>query len=122
MSDRDLSELEQRLREALRPVEPPAGFAAHVMAALARARLQRLTAPARLRSGAAWPRKRRAWLSAAAAFALAVVLVGTGLWGSHRAQELRAREARAQALEALRISSETLNSALHVTVDPSRSG
>ena len=65
---------------------------------------------------------RWSWPSAAAAAGLAAVLIGTGLWGSEHARELRAHEARAQVLEALRISSQTLNGALHRTVDPSRPG
>lgn len=117
MSDRDPAELEQRLREALRPIAPPAGFAQRVMAARARRDAERPRS-----GGPAWLAVRRPWLSAAAALVLAVLLVGTGLWGSQRAQEHRAREARAQVLEALRISSQTLNAALHASVDPSRSG
>ncbi|HTW38111.1 MAG TPA: hypothetical protein VMD49_06045 [Steroidobacteraceae bacterium] len=130
MNDRDRPPLEQRLRKALRPVEPPAGFAQSVMTALARARAAAASASTRATRGAeerrsmgtAWLATRRPWLAAAASLVLAVVLVGAGLWGSHRAQELRARDARAQVLEALRISSQTLNAALHASVDPRRSG
>ncbi len=120
MTHRDPSELEPRLRRAMRPGEPPAGFTEQVMAALRRAREQRSrenrSPPllSRLRRGSVW--------FPAAAAALAVVLIGAGIWNQQRAQELRAREARQQVLEALTISSRALNTALHLSVDPSRTG
>ncbi len=121
MTDRNPSDLEQRLRRVMRPGEPPAGFTDNVMAALRRAREQRsresLSPPLRSRL-----RRRPVWFPAAAAAALAVVIIGTGIWNQERAQELRAREARQQVLEALTISSRALNTALHLSVDPGRSG
>jgi hypothetical protein len=122
MTQRDPSELEQRLRRALRPGEPPAGFTDSVMAALHRAREQQRSRESRSPALLARLRRRPAWLPAAAAAALAVVLAGAGIWNQQRAQELRAREARRQVLEALTISSRALNTALHASVDPSRSG
>jgi hypothetical protein len=126
VNDRDLSELEQRLRRTMRPVEPPAGFSANVMAALKRTRERTRALPAARRPSnhsaarLPWLRRRPVWFPAAAA--LATVLIGAGLWHHQHAQELRAREARDQVIEALRISSRTLNEALHATLDPSRSG
>jgi hypothetical protein len=131
MTDRNPSEFEQRLRRAMQPVEPPADFAGNVMAALRRARERSgANAPStpRARSDHSagrlpWRRRRPAWSSAvAAAAALAAVLIGAGLWNQQRTQELRARQARAQVLEALSISSRTFNAALHVSVNPTRSG
>ncbi len=137
MIDRKHSRLEQRLRRALRPVEPPAGFTDNVMAALPRARER---AGAQSHSAASpsdhsWaPREwlrgcrvwiqalRPVWIPAAAAAAIGAVLIGAGLWNQQRAEELRARQARDQAVEALRISSQTLNEALHAAVDAQRSG
>ncbi len=127
MKDRD-SELEQRLREAMRPVEPPAGFAERAMSALQRARAHETGAPASNRRSPLGaerrflPRPLRTWWAAAAAASFVALVVGTGLWTQQYAQQLRAREARAQVLEALRITSRTLNAALHLTVEPSRSG
>jgi hypothetical protein len=124
MTDRDPSGLERRLRGALHPVEPPVGFADNVMARLrrARARSHPSSATATRPSNRRWLQRRPAWFTPAAAAALAAVLVGAGLWNQQRAQELRAREARDQVLEALVICSRALNTALHVSVDPSRPG
>jgi hypothetical protein len=122
MTQRDPSELEQRLRRALRPGEPPAGFTDRVMASLRRAREQQRSRESHSPPLLPRLRWRPAWLPAAAAAALAVVLIGAGIWNQQRAQELRARQARQQVLEALTISSRALNTALHASVDPSRSG
>jgi hypothetical protein len=130
MIDDKHSQLEQRLRRAMRPVEPPAGFAENVVAALGRVREQSRAnslSPAGRRSDHSRPRLpwlpgRPVWFPATAAAGLAAVLVGAGLWNYQRAQQLRARQARAEVVEALRISSQTLNEALHTTVNPSRPG
>jgi hypothetical protein len=126
MSDRNPSDLEQRLRRAMRPVDPPGGLSDRVMASLARARerppVQPISAAHRAASHSPWRRRRRVWLPDAAVAACAALLVGAGLWSQQRTLELRTREARTQVLEALRISSQALNAALHVTVEPGRSG
>lgn len=117
-------EFERRLRRALQRVDPPSGFAERVLAAIARGEAPRdVTAPSRPRRFALPrpPLRRRAWMPAAAAAAL-VVLAGAH-WAWHRHTEIvRAREAREQVVEALRISSETLNAALAAAVERARAG
>ncbi len=125
MTDHDDSKLEQRLREALRPVDPPEQFAERVTSAAERARASAGSIPSR-GPHAPWIRfpwpSRRIGLSAAATVALVMALAGGAtLWHQH-AQQIRAREAREQILQALRITSQTLNSALRMTAHPSRSG
>jgi hypothetical protein len=141
MNDRNPSDLEQRLRRAMQPVDPPGGFSERLMARLARApersRASPLTAsnrgasnggassraaPNSVGSRPPWRYRRRVWLPDAAVAAFAAVLIGTGLWSQQRTLELRAREARTEVFQALRISSQALNAALHVTVEPGRSG
>ncbi len=125
MTDRDDPKLEQRLREALRPVDPPDQFAERVTSAAERARA---SAGSLSRQGPNAPRVRLPWLSrrtglsAAAVAAFVMALAGGGtLWHQHTRQ-IRAYEAREQILQALRISSQTLNAALRMTAHPSRSG
>lgn len=125
MTDRDDSMLEQRLREALQPVDPPAQFAERVTSAAERARASASSLSRQAPSGSAARRPwldRRAGLSVAATAAFVVALAGAGtLWHQHT-QQLRAHEAREQILRALRISSEALNAALRATANPSQSG
>ncbi len=141
MTDSDDSKLEQQLREALRPVDPPDQFAERVTSAAERARASAASI-SRRRSSVPWSRSwlrprsrlwlrpwfqlpwlsRRTGLSAAATVVLVAALAGGGtLWHQH-ARQLRAHEARDQILRALSISSQTLNTALRMTADPSRSG
>jgi hypothetical protein len=127
MNDRNPADLEQRLRRAMQPVDPPRGFSERILAGLARSRERSRTgAPvsASQRAGrhSSWGHRRRMWLADAAVAAFAAVLIGAGLWSQQRAVELRAREARTEVFEALRISSQALNAALHLTVEPGRSG
>ena len=124
MTDRDDWSLERRLRKVLRPVDPPSGFAERVSAAAERARASagaNARVATKLRSRSAWL-MRRAGLPSAATLALALALGGTAvLWHQHT-RELQAHEAREQLLQALRISSQTLNAALRAMANPSRSG
>jgi hypothetical protein len=131
MNDPDPSDLEPQLRRAMRPIAAPRGFSEKVMAGLARSRerspasaVSSLNRAASNRRGSRSPGwlRRRMWLPDAAVAAFAAFLVGTGLWSQQRTLELRAREARTEVFEALRISSQALNAALHVTVEPGRSG
>jgi len=117
-------EFERQLRRALRPVDPPQGFADRVMAAIARGASARSTdAPARPSDAAirhAW-RWRAAWLPTAASVVLAVSAAAGWAW--HRQMQVhQAQTAREQVYRALRISSETLNAALAVAVDPTQPG
>ncbi len=125
MTDRDDSRLEQQLRRALRPIDPPAELAERIVAAVERARSS--SGPVSRRdpvgSGVRFPwLGRRASLSAAATAALVVALAGAGaLWRGHT-QELQARAAHEQVLQALRIASDALDTALAATVNPFQSG
>jgi hypothetical protein len=116
------SRFERHLRRALRPADPPKGFAEAVMAAVERARssrgaLEQVRSSRRLLHRA-W-RWRAAWLSTAASVVLAIA----GGWAWHRhVVETRALAVRAEVYQALRISSKTLNAALAVAVNPTRPG
>ena len=89
-------ELEDRLRKALRPVDPEEGFAERVMSRID-------SAPARHR----WlpPRFRGLPAALAASLLLGVVLIYA--WQADR--ERRGLEARRQLLEALHITGEKLD-------------
>ena len=91
-------ELEDRLRKALRPVDPEEGFAERVMS-----RIDSAPAPARHR----WlpPRFRGLPAALAASLLLGVVLIYA--WQADR--ERRGLEARRQLLEALHITGEKLD-------------
>ena len=121
MSDPNPPDLEQQLRRLMRPVDPPGGFSAKVMAGLARGRQPQAPSPV-AGARAPWMRRRRIWLPDAAVAAFAAVLIGAGLWSEERALEVRAREARIEVFQALRVSSQALNTALHVTVEPGGPG
>jgi hypothetical protein len=100
-------ELEKRIARALAPVDPPAGFADRVLAAL----------PKEREAIAATPRPRRWWMPASlAASLLAALLV-------HRQIELHTEaraglEARQQLLEALRVTSDKLDIAWQAVQEP----
>jgi hypothetical protein len=93
-------EFEDRLREALRPVDPEEGFAERVMSRID-------TAPARARRRWLPPRFRGLPAALAASALLGVVLIYA--WQVDR--ERRGLEARRQLLEALHITGEKLDAA-----------
>jgi hypothetical protein len=107
-----MNRLEDNLRAILRRREPPDGFAARVLARLA------LETGRRHASRAT---QRHPWFHWAAAAALVLVLVGAPLAEYHRRREGEA--ARAEAILALRIASNQLNSSLKKVVElqPARS-
>ena len=88
-----MNHMEHELREALKRVEPPAGFADRVMARV----------PARRSTW--FPRN---WITAAAAVLIAVV--GAGSWEYQRAREerLAAEQAKAELIFALELTSSKL--------------
>src|SRR5690348_4475635 len=89
-------DFEQQLREALRPVDPEAGFEQRVMARVARE-------PARSRT------RLMRW---AGALALAASVAFAAILGAHQWQERREErglEARRQLIEALRVTGEKLD-------------
>jgi hypothetical protein len=88
-------DLEQQLREALRPVDPEEGFEQRVMARVAQERSRARTKVTR-------------WVSVAlAASAVFVAVLGAHEWQVRREQE--GLEARKQLLEALRVTGEKLD-------------
>jgi hypothetical protein len=114
--------LEDELRNALKRREPPPGFTGRVMARveqLAEERLRAAAKPAPSRApGTLWaPRTwfgRRVSVSFGAVAAVAAVLllaVGLSLWQQHRIEQERreGEAARAQLIEALRVTSAKLN-------------
>jgi hypothetical protein len=125
MTDHDDSTFEQQLRRALRPIEPPAELAGRIVTAVERARSPggTVSRTETVGPGVRLPwLGRRAWLSAAAAAVLVVALTGAGaLWRGHT-QELQARAAHEQVLQALRIANDALDTALEATVNPFKSG
>ncbi len=88
------NDLDSKLRAALRPVEPDAGFADRVLA--------------RVRFTGRSPRRLLPWLPAALAASLGALLVGGHFWQQQR-ERAAGLEARQQLLEALRVTSEKLD-------------
>lgn len=88
-----MNHMEQELREALKRVEPPPGFADRVMARV----------PAR--RGAAIP---RSWMAAAAAVLVAVVGAGSWEYQRTRDQRIAAEKAKAELIFALELTSSKL--------------
>ena len=92
MSNKDL---EQQLRDALRPVDPDEGFEQRVMSRIAREPLR--------------PRRRvTRWMAIGLAASVAfAAIMGTNQWRLHREQQ--GLEARRQLIEALRVTGEKLD-------------
>lgn len=131
--DRQLSGFERQLRRACGLVDPPADLPRKIMAAIDAA--GPMAADRRLRPldrsrpliGRPWFERLpvgHPWVSAVATAGLIVAIAAGGaLWQAHTKQQAtRAREAHAQAVEALRISSEALDAALRATIDTTRPG
>jgi hypothetical protein len=99
------SDLEKILREALRPVDPEDGFADRVMS-----RLERERRP---------PRRERhrkpLWMAVALAASAVLAVIGVHEWQAHRERE--GLEARAQVLDALRVTGEKLDIAYRTVND-----
>jgi uncharacterized iron-regulated membrane protein len=89
-------ELERRLRRALRPVDPGEDFTARVMAQVSAER-----------GNLAARSSRVAWIPAA--LAASVLLVIAGVYGWQQRQKEVGLQARAQVLEALRVTSKKLD-------------
>jgi hypothetical protein len=99
-------DLEKQLREALRPLEPPSGFATRVTDRIENER----------REGRYWHAQRK-WVPVAlAASVLASLILGYG-WELRRQQGL---EARQQLIEALRLTGEKLDLAYRGVQDASK--
>ena len=87
-----MNHMEDELRQALRRVEPPPGFADRVMARV----------PSRKK---AWPRN---WMAAAAAILVAVLGAGSWEYQRGRDQRIAAEQAKAELIFALELTSSKL--------------
>jgi hypothetical protein len=105
-------ELETRLKAALAPVDPPAGFAERLLAKLP------AEPPAAARSVAAPPRARRQWLLPASLAASLVLTLAVHQHLSARREAAAGLAARAQLLEALRVTSQKLDIAYEAVQSP----
>jgi len=106
-----MSEVEDRLRRALRPIDPPPGFAERVMRALPDQRPTATVTPIDIVRTS--PRA-SFWRRVSAPAALAASLVAAVLLGQHVAiqQEERAGlAARQELMQALRLTSQKLDDA-----------
>ena len=98
-------ELERMLRRALRPVDPGEEFTARVMSQVS-AEARHLRARSR----------RAAWIPLG--LAASVILVVAGVYGWHQRHKEAGLAARAQVLEALRVTSEKLDLAYRLINTP----
>jgi hypothetical protein len=115
-----MNDIENQLRRALRPVDPPAGFAERVMRALPERRAPAAVLPLPPRAappGRAW--RRLSAPTALAASLLAAVLLGQRLALWHFENERRAGLAASQELmQALRVTSQKLDLAYQAVQSP----
>ena len=107
-------DLENRLREALQPVEPPQGFADRVLA-------QVHAQPRPIATARAHRRRFRLWLPAALAATVVASLLGVHFWQQKTEQEA-GLQARQQLIEALRVTSEKLDLAYQAVNTPEPQG
>jgi hypothetical protein len=110
-----MKDLENELRSALKRKEPPANFAADVLARIAREPAPRSGWRSAL--AAIWTTPRLRW---AAATALACLLIVVGIVHLHRVERERAQAeaARAQLKQALQIASSKLNGTWRKVQEP----
>jgi hypothetical protein len=111
-----MNDLEDKMRDALRPVGPTDGFSDRVLARLASG-TQRSTQEAQAR-----PRFHRAnsrWVSIALAASIVVAVLIGQQWRVQQQEE--GLKARRQLIEALRVTSDKLDLAYQVVNDPSPS-
>jgi hypothetical protein len=101
-----MTDMNDELRRALRRVEPPAGFAEHVVDRVADG-----DAPATAaRQAAEHVLLRRPLVRWATAAALAIGVTGGGVWYRAEQRQAQGEEARRQVLIGLRIASDKLQS------------
>lgn len=103
----DFAPLEYELRNALRPVDPPAGFADRV---IARARAEAPVAPKPARILAFPSLRSRVWIPSAIAAMLLVVVAGEQVQ-QHMEQRRKAEEAQKQFETALQVTDDALDHA-----------
>ena len=98
-------DLESQLRAALRPVDPPDGFALRVEARIERGRR---------------PQRPRLYRFAPQALAASLLVAALGIYGWHVQRERQGQEARQQLLEALRVTGAKLDLAYRGVRDAGR--
>ncbi len=110
-------DLERRLREALRPVDPGEDFTARVLARLA---AEPAAAAGRGHGSARLVPGRQLWIP----LTLAASLVAAGVLGIQwrERRELRGLEARRELIEALRVTNQKLDLAYRLVNRPHSSG
>src|SRR5262245_27584598 len=104
-----MNDVEDKLRRALRPIDPPAGFAERVMAALP---AQRSPAPVIVLAAVRPAPRASAWRRFSTPAALAASLLLAVLLGQYLAQQNLEREGRAasrELMQALRVTSQKLD-------------
>ena len=131
MTDPKQVDLERALRQALRPIEPPAGFEERVMRDLDAAHRPTKGAHRRLPL-AHWIAPltesvgRLLWhpplAALASAIAVLVLAAAGGLSYREHVQAVRAEETRGQVLQAVRIANEKLDTAFRLVAEETRSG
>jgi len=109
------NELNDRLRAALRPVDPGESFTQGVLARIASEPSRETVSPHR-----AVRMRGLRWLSGALLAVVATGFLVAHQWRAQHAQQ--GQEARRQVLEALRLTSEKLDLAYRVVKDKERSG
>jgi negative regulator of sigma E activity len=119
-------DLERALRQAVRPVEPRAGFEERVMRAL-EASHEPATGTRRLEPRAHWiarlaeylgrPWRHRPLGALASATAVVALVAAGGLSYREHVQALRAKETRGEVLQALRIANEKLDTAFRLVAE-----
>lgn len=116
-------DIENRLRRALRPIDPPEGFAERLMAALPAPRPRASVTP--LRPVA--PRRESCWRRFGTPTALAASLLVAVFAGQHLAEQRAEREYQAgleasrELMQALRLTSEKLDAAYRAVQPEKRS-
>lgn len=129
MTDPRPEDLERALRQALRPVEPPAGFDARVMQATDASRSVR---EHRLEPRVRWlaalvdylrrpARREPRWALASVSAAVVALAAAGGLAYREHVQALRAEQTRAEVAEAMRIANDKLDTAFRLVAEETRS-
>ncbi len=112
---------EDQLRRALRPVQPPAGFAARVMQALPAQRESATVTPISLAKPARAPnywQRLRAPAALAASLLVAVLLGQQWAYQRQQAEQAAGLAASQQLMQALRVTSKKLDLAYQAVKSP----
>lgn len=103
--------LEQQLKRALEPKEPPAGFTRRVLARAQEQARQQVRTPAQAETWSLAAFLRPAWRTALAGALAGLMLLAAGMAYRRHQERLRGEKARAELMQALEIASSQLNQA-----------